>query len=65
MIINIYIPESDSRLIEKIKSISGQKRRSFSFVIREALEHYLLNHETGVRDDEPNKKKEGKGEKES
>jgi hypothetical protein len=43
MIINVYIPENDSKVIEKLKWLSSNQRRSFSFVIREALEYYLLN----------------------
>ncbi|MBN1596317.1 hypothetical protein JW933_10365 [candidate division FCPU426 bacterium] len=43
MIINFYLPENDSRIIDLLKNVSEQKRRSFSFVVREALEHYLLD----------------------
>lgn len=42
MIINFYLPDQDAQLVDKLKSISDQKRRSFSFVVREALEYYLL-----------------------
>lgn len=42
MIFNFYIPEGDRRLLEELKVISDQKRRSLSFVVREALELYLL-----------------------
>jgi hypothetical protein len=42
MIFNIYLPENDRRLIEQLKSISEKKRRSLSFLMREALEFYLL-----------------------
>lgn len=43
MIINFYLPENDSKLIEHLKIASGQKKRSLSFIVREALEYYLLN----------------------
>jgi predicted DNA-binding protein len=43
MIINFYLPENDSRLIDQLKNVSEQKRRSFSFIVREALEYYLLD----------------------
>ncbi len=42
MIINFYLPETDVRLIAKLKRFSSEQRRSFSFVVREALEAYLL-----------------------
>lgn len=41
MIINFYIRENEVNLIETLKSISEREKRSFSFIIREALEHYL------------------------
>jgi hypothetical protein len=41
MIVNVYISDTDTRLIENLRSISGQERRSLSFIIREALEFYL------------------------
>lgn len=43
MIVNFYLPDSDSKLLELVKSISGQKKRSVSYVVREALEYYLLH----------------------
>ncbi|MCK5241144.1 hypothetical protein KAR34_01715 [bacterium] len=43
MIINFYLPENDQKLIDVLKNVSDQKRRSFSFVVREALEYYLVN----------------------
>ncbi|MCD4814247.1 hypothetical protein K8S19_11220 [bacterium] len=43
MIINFYLPENDSKIVDLLKSVSDEKRRSFSFIVREALEHYLLN----------------------
>jgi len=43
MIVNFYLPESDTKLLELVKTISGQKRRSVSYVLREALEYYLLH----------------------
>jgi len=43
MIINFYLPESDAKLIDHLRSVSGQKRRSLSFIVREAIEYYLLN----------------------
>ena len=43
MIINFYIPENDAKIIDTLRAVSGQKKRSFSFVVREALEYYLLN----------------------
>lgn len=46
MIINFYIPDQDAKLVDKLKSISNRKRRSFSFVVREALEHYLYSAAT-------------------
>lgn len=53
MIINFYLPDQDSKLVDKLKSISDQKRRSFSFVVREALEYYL--HSSRLKN---NKRKE-------
>ncbi len=41
MIVNFYLSDQDSELVNKLKSISDKKRRSFSFVVREALEYYL------------------------
>lgn len=41
MIVNFYLPDQDAELVNKLKNISGKKRRSFSFVVREALEYYL------------------------
>lgn len=41
MIINVYLPDQDAKMIDKLKSISDHKRRSFSFIVREALEYYL------------------------
>lgn len=41
MIINFYLPETDQRLIEKLRKFSAVQRRSFSFIVREALEAYL------------------------
>jgi predicted DNA-binding protein len=58
MIINFYLPESDSRLIDHLRSVSGQKKRSLSFIVREALEYYLLNV-LHLKEDELHKKKEG------
>jgi len=43
VIINFYLPENDSKLVDLLKTVSDQKRRSFSFVVREALEYYLVN----------------------
>jgi hypothetical protein len=43
MIFNVYLPENDRKLIEQLKSISERKRRSLSFLVREALEFYLLD----------------------
>ena len=43
MIINFYLPENDSKLIDLLKSVSDQKKRSFSFIVREALEYYSVN----------------------
>ncbi len=42
MIINFYLPENDSKLIDQLKNVSEQKKRSFSFIVREALDYYLL-----------------------
>jgi len=42
MIINFYLPESDQRLLEQVRRISESRRRSVSFVVREALESYCL-----------------------
>ena len=41
MIINVYLPDQDSKIVDKLKTISDNKRRSFSFIVREALEYYL------------------------
>jgi hypothetical protein len=41
MIINFYISDQDTRLIDRLKVISEEKNRSISFVIREALESYV------------------------
>lgn len=54
MIINFYLSDQDSKLVDKLKSISDKKRRSFSFVVREALEYYL--HSSRLKAD--NKRKE-------
>jgi hypothetical protein len=43
MIINFYLPENDSRIIDLLKNASSKKKRSFSFMVREALEYYLAN----------------------
>lgn len=58
MIINFYLPDNDAKLIDKLKSISGSKRRSFSFVVREALEYYLLSSEPKSETNNPNQKRE-------
>ncbi len=42
MILNFYLPESDQRLLDQIRRISENRRRSLSFVVREALESYCL-----------------------
>jgi hypothetical protein len=42
MIINFYLPESEQRLLEQVRRISEARRRSVSFVMREALESYCL-----------------------
>lgn len=58
MILNLYLPETDRRLLEQLKSISERKRRSLSFLVREALEVYLLDaarHKE--RDEEPHLKR--------
>jgi hypothetical protein len=49
MIVNFYLPDSDTKLLELVKSISGQKRRSVSYVVREALEYYLLHAQRAQR----------------
>ncbi len=47
MIINFYIPPKEKSLIEGIRKVSEQKRRSFSYIIREALEFYLYDSSPG------------------
>ena len=59
MIINFYLPENDQKLIDVLKNVSDQKRRSFSFVVREALEYYLVNVLRIKEQDIHNTKKEG------
>ncbi len=49
MIVNFYLPDSDSKLLDSLKSISGQKRRSVSYIVREALEYYLLHAQNAQR----------------
>ncbi len=41
MIINFYISDHESRLIDQLKLISEEQKRSLSYLIREALESYL------------------------
>ena len=59
MIINFYLPENDSRIVDMLKNVSGQKKRSFSYIVREALEYYLL-HEMKVKTDDLQKKRRRK-----
>jgi hypothetical protein len=40
MSVNFYTSEQDQKLIEKIRIISQEQRRSFSYIVREALELY-------------------------
>jgi hypothetical protein len=42
MIINFYLAESDQELLAQVRRISESRRRSLSFVVREALESYCL-----------------------
>jgi hypothetical protein len=58
MIINFYLPENDSKIVDVLKSVSDQKRRSFSFIVREALEYYLINFVRMKDQDIHNTKKE-------
>ena len=41
MILNIYFPGKEAEMIEELRRISERRRRSVSFLIREALERYL------------------------
>jgi predicted transcriptional regulator len=41
MIINFYISDQHTRLLDQLKLLSEEKKRSVSYVIREALESYL------------------------
>jgi hypothetical protein len=61
MIFNVYLPESDRRLIEQLKSISTRKRRSLSFLVREALEFYLLDTAKHRLDESPRLKRRTHG----
>ncbi len=56
MIINFYLPENDSKLIDQLKNVSEQKKRSFSFIVREALDYYLSYVLRG-REQNPNKRR--------
>lgn len=57
MILNCYIPENDSRLINQIKLISAQKKRSFSYIVREALEMYLYASSSSPKAEDPTKRR--------
>jgi hypothetical protein len=54
MIINVYIPDYEEKLINQIRQISENRRRSFSFVVREALESFLLASEQKFKSREKN-----------
>jgi predicted DNA-binding protein len=41
MIINFYISDQETRLIDQLRLISEEKNRSVSYIIREALESYV------------------------
>jgi predicted transcriptional regulator len=43
MIINFYISDQHTRLLDQVKLISEEKKRSVSFIIREALESYVTD----------------------
>jgi len=43
MIINFYVSDQHTRLMDQLKLISEEKKRSVSYVIREALESYVTD----------------------
>ncbi|NTV51735.1 MAG: ribbon-helix-helix protein, CopG family [Candidatus Firestonebacteria bacterium] len=43
MIINFYVSDQHTRLLDQLKLISEEKKRSVSYIIREALESYVTD----------------------